>query len=183
LAAAVLSSACCWLPLVAVGLGASSAGAGAFFAAWRGPLLLATASLLSVAFYLAYRRPRCAPGGACEVPPPGLRRLGRGTLWLTATAVAAFALFPALAGAFADAGAPVQEAAPAHRRARYRVEGMTCGGCAGHAREALEAIPGVVSASVSYRGGSAEIVWRGPGDDVAVVDALAALGYRAALAP
>lgn len=102
LVAAVLSSAYCWLPLAAIGLGASSAGVGA-----------------------------------------------------------------------------VAEASPPQTKVRYQVEGMTCAGCEGHAREAIEAIPGVASVAVSYRDGSAEVVWSGQRNDASVADAVAEFGYSA----
>jgi copper chaperone CopZ len=179
LVAAVLSSACCWLPLVAIGLGASSAGVGAFFEAWRVPLLLATVALLGVGFYLVYRKPRCAPGEACAVPNPRLQGLNRGMLWLTTVFVAAFAFFPEYVGAFTGGGGEVVVAGPAQTTVQYRVEGMTCAGCEGHAREAIEAIPGVVSVAVSYRDSSAEVVWSGEPDNAAVAGAIAEFGYRA----
>ena len=179
LVAAVLSSACCWLPLAAIGLGASSAGVGAFFEAWRMPLLLATVALLGVGFYLVYRKPRCAPGEACEVPNPRLQRFNRGMLWLTTVLVAAFAFFPEYVGAFTGGGGEVAVAAPTQTTVHYRVEGMTCAGCEGHAREAIEAIPGVVSVAVSYPDSSAEVVWSGEPDDAAVTGAIAEFGYRA----
>ena len=179
LVAAVLSSACCWLPLAAIGLGASSAGVGAFFEAWRVPLLLATVALLGSGFYLVYRKPRCAPGEACEVPNPRLQRFNRGMLWLTAVFVAVFAFFPEYVGAFTGGGGEVAEAAPTQTTVRYQVEGMTCAGCEGHAREAIEALPGVASVAVSYRDGSAEVVWSGQPNDAAVADAVAEFGYSA----
>lgn len=179
LVAAVLSSACCWLPLAAIGLGASWAGVGAFFEAWRVPLLLATVALLGVGFYLVYRKPRCAPGEACEVPSPRLQRFNRGMLWLTTVLVAAFAFFPEYVGAFTGGGGEVAVAAPTQTTVHYRVEGMTCAGCEGHAREAIEAIPSVVSMAVSYPDSSAEVVWSGEPDDAAVAGAIAEFGYRA----
>jgi len=179
LVAAVLSSACCWLPLAAIGLGASSAGVGAFFEAWRVPLLLATVALLGSGFYLVYRKPRCAPGEACEVPNPRLQRFNRGMVWLTTAFVAVFAFFPEYVGAFTGGGGEVAEAAPTQTTVRYQVEGMTCAGCEGHAREAIEALPGVASVAVSYRDGSAEVVWSGQPNDAAVADAVAEFGYSA----
>lgn len=180
LVAAVLSSACCWLPLTAIGLGASSAGVGAFFEAWRVPLLLATAALLGAGFYLVYRKPRCASGEACEVPSPRLQRLNRGMLWLTTVFVAAFALFPEYVGAFTGGGGEVTAAAPTQTTVRYRIEGMTCAGCEGHAREAIEGIPGVGSVAVSYQESRAEVVWNRVPDDAAVSAAVDELGYRVA---
>jgi len=183
LVAAVLSSACCWLPLAAIGLGASTAGVGAFFEAWRVPLVLVTVALLGLGFYLVYRKPRCAPGETCEVPNPRLRRFNRGMLWLTAVFAAAFALFPEYVGAFTRGGGTIAVAAPAQTQVRYRVEGMTCAGCEGHARKAIEAIPGVASVAVSYPDESAVIVWTGAPDHAAVSAALAEFGYRSAAGP
>ena len=60
-----------------------------------------------------------------------------------------------------------------------QIEGMTCDSCAVHTRQALERVPGVRSASVSYPRQRAEIeVDTGVGLDP-LVAAAAALGYRA----
>ncbi len=174
--AAALSSACCWLPLAAIALGASSAGVGAFFEMWRVPLLLVTAALLGIGFYLVYRKPRCAPGEVCEVPSPRLQRFNRGMLWITTVLVAAFAFFPEYVGALTGGGG---EAAPQHTTVRYTVDGMTCAGCEAHAREAIEAVPGVASVAVSYQQGSAEVIWMDSPDHEAVLAAIAEFGYRA----
>lgn len=179
LVAAVLSSACCWLPLAAIALGVSSAGMGAFFEAWRVPLLLVTVGLLGGGFYLVYRKPRCAPGEACVVPNPRLQRFNRGMLWMTTVLVAAFAFFPEYVGAVTGGGGEVATAAPQQTTVRYTVEGMTCAGCEVHAREAIEAIPGVASVAVSYQQGSAEVVWSDGPDHEAVSAAIAEFGYRA----
>ncbi|HUX18978.1 MAG TPA: cation transporter, partial [Acidithiobacillus sp.] len=62
-----------------------------------------------------------------------------------------------------------------------QIEGMTCDSCAVHTRQALERVPGVRSASVSYPQRQAEIeVDTGVGLDP-LVAAVAALGYRARL--
>ncbi|MBU2765095.1 mercury(II) reductase [Acidithiobacillus ferrivorans] len=63
----------------------------------------------------------------------------------------------------------------------FQIEGMTCDSCAVHTRQALERVPGVRSASVSYPQQRAEIeVDTGVGLDP-LVAAVAALGYRARL--
>ncbi|MDF1524471.1 MAG: cation transporter, partial [Trueperaceae bacterium] len=100
-------------------------------------------------------------------------------LWLTTVFVAVFAFFPEYVGTFTGGGGEVAEAAPTQTTVRYQVEGMTCAGCEGHAREAIEAIPGVASVGVSYRDGSAEVVWSGQPNDAAVADAVAEFGYSA----
>jgi len=185
LLAAVLSSACCWLPLTAIGLGASAAGLGAWFEAWRAPLLLATFGLLGAGFYLVYRKPACAPGDTCELPNPRVRRFNRGILWTSTALVAVFALFPEYVGALGRETSEVSqtgEISETHKgqtSVRYSVEGMSCAGCEGHAREAIEGIPGVASAEVSHREGSAQVVWNTPPDHPAVSEAISELGYRA----
>jgi mercuric reductase len=63
-----------------------------------------------------------------------------------------------------------------------RVDGMTCTSCAEHVKQALEGMPGVRSADVSYPKGRAEVaVDAGVGSD-ALAATIATLGYRASLA-
>ncbi len=181
--AAVLSSACCWLPLAALGFGASAAGLGAFMEAWRLPLVFASMAFLGTGFWLVYREPRCAPGDECEVRDPRRMRWDRGMMWLTALLVAVVAFFPEYVGAFAGGEDEVALASPGGTTTNYRVEGMTCAGCEGHARESIEAIPGVVSAVVSYRSSTAEVVWSSEPDDAAVASALSEIGYRSSPMP
>lgn len=197
---AALSSACCWLPLLAIALGASSAGLGAFFEAWRLPFLGSTVVMLGVAFYLAYRgqpdQGACATDTCCDAPsrdvpsryvPSGkLRRFNRATLWITTLAVTAFALFPEYVGAMSEDAASrpqvgdlAKETSAAKVVLRYRVEGMSCAGCEAHAREALQALPDVISATVSYAEGAAQVTWRDSPRHDAVAEALAEFGYRA----
>lgn len=63
----------------------------------------------------------------------------------------------------------------------FHIEGTTCLSCAEHVREALEKVPGVRSASVSYPQRQAEIEASvGTTVDVtSLVAAVSALGYRA----
>ena len=56
LGAAALSSTCCWLPLLLIGLGVSSAGVGAFFEAWRVPLIAVSVLPIGLGFYVVYIR-------------------------------------------------------------------------------------------------------------------------------
>ncbi|TXH74010.1 mercury(II) reductase [Thiobacillus sp.] len=62
------------------------------------------------------------------------------------------------------------------------ITGMTCDSCAAHVKEALEKVPGVRSADVSYPKGTAQLA-ADPGTPLdALTAAVAGLGYRAALA-
>jgi copper chaperone CopZ len=53
---AVVGSACCWLPLLLIAFGFSAAGVGSFFEQYRSFFLTVTFALLSVAWYLTYRK-------------------------------------------------------------------------------------------------------------------------------
>ncbi|MBI1424309.1 MAG: mercury(II) reductase [Gammaproteobacteria bacterium] len=65
---------------------------------------------------------------------------------------------------------------------QLNITGMTCDSCAAHVKEALENVPGVRSAEVSYAQGSAQIAVETGTSPDALIAAVAGLGYRAALA-
>lgn len=181
--AAALSSACCWLPLALIAMGASAASVGSFFEAYRAYFLGKAAVLLGAGFYYVYlRKPKCAPGEACELPNPKLVRLNKIMLWTATAFVAAFAAFPNYVGALiggADGPPPAVTASLSSRA--YTIEGMTCEGCASHVQKALMAVEGVASAEVSYADKLAR-VYLAEGADVSdseVIRAVEAAGYRA----
>jgi mercuric ion transport protein len=75
--AAVVASACCWLPALLVALGVGAAGVGAYFESLR-PYML---GLLAVLLFVLYRRSygsraACAEGEACATDT-GARRARR----------------------------------------------------------------------------------------------------------
>lgn len=188
LVAALLSSACCWLPLLLIGVGASAAGVAGFFEAYRAWFLGATGLLLGAGFYFVYfRKPKCAPGEACEVPNPRLQRLNRIMLWVATAFVVAFAAFPNYVGVSLGGGgggdAVAAEVAGVTRT--YAIDGMTCEGCVAHVREALGALPGVAAAVVSYPDRRARVTFEAgaPVDHAGVLAAVAGVGYRASATP
>ena len=64
---------------------------------------------------------------------------------------------------------------------QLKIAGMTCDSCAVHVKEALEKVPGVHSAVVSYPQGTAQLAFE-PGTPLdALTAAVAGLGYRATL--
>lgn len=94
-ASALASSACCWLPLLLFGLGASGVGIAALFARFRFVFLGSAAGLLALAFYLNYRRQEvCRPDGSCVAIGRRTRRVTRAVLWVSTVLVVTFALFP-----------------------------------------------------------------------------------------
>jgi len=63
-----------------------------------------------------------------------------------------------------------------------QVEGMTCGSCTEHVKQALEQVAGMRSASVSYPQGLAAIATDGHVDLEPLIAVVTALGYRARIA-
>ncbi len=175
---AILSSACCWLPLSLMALGVSAGGIGAWFEHYRWEFLAATGVLLALAFWLAYRpRPCCEGSGTCASRPPRWTRI---MLWVSTLVVIAFAAFPKYAGALISSEpATIADSARGLPEIEIRVSGMTCEACAVGLGEALEQIPGVADARVDYEHATAHIV-PAPGaklDESQIDRTLAELGY------
>ncbi|NBS16907.1 MAG: mercury(II) reductase [Gammaproteobacteria bacterium] len=63
-----------------------------------------------------------------------------------------------------------------------KITGMTCDSCAAHVKEALEKVPGVQSAIVSYAKGAAQLALDPGTAPDALTAAVAGLGYKATLA-
>ncbi len=185
LVSAVLSSACCWLPLVLLAFGASAAGVAGFFERYRPIFLGVAVVLLAAGFYLVYlRKPACGPGEACSVPNRRLTRINRAMLWIATVFVAAFALFPSYVGALL--GTPRGDAAltNAPHDLEFVVEGMTCEACAATLRSKLAGLSGVSAAEVLYASGRARLGFESPQTrptDEAIAEAVSAAGYRAVL--
>ncbi len=168
LAAAVLASACCWIPLILIGAGASSLGAASFFAAWRPVFMVFTVVMLGLAFWFTYRRPRSggAAGAACSleggeaccaVEKEGGSRSGRRVhrilLWPVSLFALTFLFFPTAitslfglppaGNASTSAETPAPEAAgpvSALHPATLEIEGMDCEACAAGLDRALEVV-------------------------------------------
>ncbi len=94
LAAGLASSACCLGPMVLAVAGIGGAASALALAPYRRFLLVLTAGLLGLAFFLAYRRPAttCGPGEECE--RPWASRPRRMLLWLVTLVVLAATTFP-----------------------------------------------------------------------------------------
>lgn len=184
LTAAILASACCWLPLALVGTGASAAGAAGYFETYRPYFLALTVAILGFGFYFVYvRKPRCAPGEGCALPNPKVQRLNKITLWAATAMVVVVAAFPSygsllLGGDGQGAAAQAVASAPDSIERTYIISGMTCESCTAHVRSTIEALPGVQAVEVSYSGGMARVVFEPQAaDDSAVSEAIKSIGY------
>jgi copper ion binding protein len=154
---AVLASLCCIGPLVAVGLGIGVFGAATLFESLRPYLLVFTAALLGTAFYWTYRKQpqeKCE-GEACAVGPQ--EKFRKILLWVVTAAVVALAAFPYYSGFFWSQASTALAAAGGSAMAEFRVEGMTCAGCAATLENALMKTPGVATVAVSLEGKSAHV--------------------------
>ncbi len=105
LISALLASACCWLPLVAIAFGASAAGVGAYFEHYRPYLLGVAGVLLGAGFYFLYiRKEECEPGSACATPHAPAQRFSKLMFWVSALFIGVFAFFPSYVGYFVGGG-------------------------------------------------------------------------------
>lgn len=153
---AAIASACCWLPLLLLAVGVSAAGAGSAFEATRPYFLAAAAVFLALGFYLSYfRKPTCAPDGACATPNPKVQRFNRVMLWVASAVVLALALFPNYVGALlgtntqdSDEDALVAPAAGTQKLV-ISVDGMTCASCVAAVKRTVTSLDGVRSVEVS----------------------------------
>jgi len=182
-----MSSACCWLPLLLIGLGFSAGGIGGFFDAYRPHLLGVTALLLGLAFYLTYFQRKPADQDCCDVPNKKLIIFNKVMLWGSTVLVAGFAFFPSYVGtiisATADDDQPQvqQEQRLATTELNIKVEGMTCEACAVHIVSELKKVEGVQRASVSYANTTATVAII-PGTEAALlIRAVETAGYTGRL--
>lgn len=194
--AAVVSSLCCVLPLVAVVFGLGAFGAAAFFETLRPYLLALAFTAVAFGFYRVYfRREACADGDSCSTKP--VNKMNQLFLWLATVAIVAFAFAPYYVGYLAAAAtvakvpAPVdvpvavetETAAgtekPANKTVVIGVRGMTCTSCETHIEEALKKLQGVVSVDADYKKKNVTVVYNPEQVTIKQIrEAIAATGYE-----
>lgn len=168
--AAIASSLCCVLPLIAVVFGLGAFGAASVFETLRPYLLVLAFAALGFSFYRIYfRREECAEGQSCSTKP--ISKINQIFLWSGLMAIIAFALAPYYMGYIAAAvsnpnqpttatmPAVTETEAQAYKTVIIEVEGMTCEGCAVHINETLKKLKGVVSAEANYPQKNVKVVY------------------------
>ncbi len=168
--AAIASSLCCVLPLIAVVFGLGAFGAASAFETLRPYLLVLAFAALAFSFYQIYfRRGYCAEGQSCAKKP--VNKINQLFLWIGAMVILTFAFAPYytgyLAAAVSNPQQPSSQAMPidaetenqANKTVVIAVEGMTCEGCATHINETLKKLNGVVSAEASYPNKNVKVVY------------------------
>lgn len=168
--AAVVSSLCCVLPLIAVIFGLGAFGFASIFETFRPYLLLNAFAALAYGFYrLYFLREECAPGETCAVKP--ISKINQISLWIATVVIIAFALAPYYTGYIAAAVTspqlPPAESAPlavpnetvANKTLVLNIRGMTCQGCEEHIEVPLSKLEGVTSADADYKKHNVTIVY------------------------
>jgi copper chaperone CopZ len=163
MAAAFGAALCCIGPVLFALLGLGAFSAASVFQSLRSYLLAVAVLALAFGFYRVYfRREECAPGAACATKP--VSKVNRAALWVALFVVTAFALSPYYIGYIATAVARQQQTAPGAsaqsgllETVTVAVEGMTCESCEVPIKAALDKTPGVRSAEVSFKQGTARI--------------------------
>jgi copper chaperone CopZ len=184
---AVLSSACCWLPLLLLAFGASAAGASAFFEEWRPVFILVAVCMLALGFYFGYFRKSAGGDECCGERAQRGRRLQRAMLWGSAVIVAAFTFLPNYIGVLlnTDDGSNGASAASVANGREYvfDIEGMHCDGCATTLRSALVKLDGVIAVDVDYGTKTARVFAGGQHVPEQVAEVTAGVGCTATLLP
>ncbi len=159
--AAIASSLCCVLPLMAVVFGVGAFGAASAFELFRPYLLVLAFTALAFSFYRIYfRREVCGEMQSCAVKP--FSKLNKLFSWAGVLVILTFALAPYYTGYLAAISNPQQPSvnqamsavseseSQVNKTIVIEVEGMTCEGCAAHIDETLKQLNGVVSSKASY---------------------------------
>lgn len=186
--AAVASSLCCILPVLAVAFGLGAFGVASVFETLRPYLLVVAVMALGFGFYQTYfRREKCGEGQACATKPIG--HFNQMILWIATIGVFATAAFPYYSGYIVsaldnpptaeitqpnavienqtespvvenkDESAAVENESQNQKTIVIAVEGMTCEGCASQLNVALKRVKGVISAEASYANKNVKVVY------------------------
>jgi len=176
--AAVLSSACCWLPLLLISLGISGVAVSSTLEQYRPLFIALTFAFLGAAFCITYRPnlrglvdARNSKTDACcgEAPQDdaccssknggkrlSVRNLNKIMLWIVTVFAMAFVFFPNYVGAVLGGAGSVSQNHDTHR-VIFRIEGMSCEGCAVTVRKAIESVPDVREVVVNHGTGQAVV--------------------------
>ena len=153
---AMAGALCCIIPIGAMLLGLGGFAGSAFFAKWRPVMLTVSLTLLALAWYFTYRRPRnsCRPHMDCATP--SACRLSRATLLLATVLILAIAGFPTWSGRVvyrldSTTKALSGAASPRSTTLRVGIPSMDCAACAVLIQKRIRTQTGVLSADVAFQ--------------------------------
>jgi copper chaperone CopZ len=178
---ATLSSACCWVPLLLLAVGASAAGVSAILGPWRPAFIGAAVAMLGLGFYFAFIRRPVAGAECCTPDRAKGRRWQRITWCVSAVMVTAFVLFPHWGGRLVDASSAAEASAPPFqvRELVFQIDGMHCQACAAALTAELSKIEGVQGVNVDYATKTARLFASSQSAVARVQESAQRLGYRA----
>lgn len=162
LLAAFAASLCCITPVLAV-LGGIGGVASTF--SWLEPfrpyLIALTVGVLGFAWYQKLKpRPATQIDCACEADEKPAWLQSKGFLGVVTVLAAVLLAFPYFSGSLLKNHAPVATAPALETgQARLSIKGMSCEGCEVSVNHALNAIPGVLTATSSHAQGMALVTF------------------------
>ena len=178
--AAVGASLCCTGPLFFTAIGATSLAGFTVLEPLRPFLSLLATGLIGAAFWRSYRPATAA--ACCSIEEKTKLSRQRVSLWLTSAVVAVLLAFPYISDSsgFAAGGIPQRSATSSIQVSTWKIEGMTCAGCASGLEAALSREAGMVYCAVRYD--DAEMDCRVDGEKMKAAEVPAVLtqyGYAA----
>ena len=174
---AILASSCCWVPLILIGLGVSSAGVSSFLWEWRPWLLASALGLLAAGVaWTIWRGKRC-----CGARERRALRLNRAVL-LASTVMVGMSIFaPTMIDhvLVRGLGFSILPVATESGATQLRIDGMHCATCAVSVQKALSKVDGVERARVDYISILAQIEHAGHVSVSDLIEAIERDGYSA----
>lgn len=192
---ALLASACCAIPLLAVAVGLGSVGLGSLFGNLEPYLDFAGLLLLGVAwaYFVRERRRACAMNSAIRSERRTIAALSLASL--VVLFFAASGLLPKVWPSSAGGGAVIAQGlhdrsasdsapeAAGYLRKVLKVDGMSCASCIPPIQGSLAKVPGVRSSEADLQSKTVTIVYDpGKASAQALVDAVRTAGFKATAA-
>jgi copper chaperone CopZ len=151
---AILASLCCVGPAVLSIIGVAGIGVFSFFETYRPLLIVVTAALLSIGFFLVYRKREIqCEDGSCKIESAG--KWNKITLWTAAVGAFLFIVFPYIPNSFSQDGS-LQKTGQ-FMQVTIPVNGMTCSGCSMHVESVVTKIKGVSYVKADFKAGEAVV--------------------------
>ena len=148
--AAVGASLCCTGPVLFASIGATSLAGFSILEPLRPYLSLVAIGLIGVAFWRSYRP--ATEEACCSIEEKSQLSRQRSSLWLTSVVVAVLLAFPYITdnSLFAAGGIPQESITSDNQPNRWKIEGMTCSGCASGLEASLNREAGMDYCEVRY---------------------------------